>query len=44
MMRLFRMCLQEGAPIKQYIDEFNKAVLDYQNVGSSMDNDHLVGQ
>uniref|UniRef100_A0A804MV38 CASP-like protein n=1 Tax=Zea mays TaxID=4577 RepID=A0A804MV38_MAIZE len=41
---LGQMCLQEGAPIKQYIDEFNKAVLDYQNVGSSMDNDHLVGQ
>ena len=29
MMRLFRMRMQEGTPIKQYIDEFNKAVLDY---------------
>ena len=25
-----------------YIDEFNKAVLDYQNVANSMDKDHLV--
>jgi hypothetical protein len=42
MMRLFRMHMQEGTPIKQYIDEFNKAVLDYQNAGNSMDNDHLA--
>lgn len=42
MMRLFRIRMQEGTPIRQYIDEFNKAVLDYQNVGSSMDNDHLA--
>jgi hypothetical protein len=42
MMRLFRMRMQEDTPIKQYIDEFNKAVLDYQNVGNSMDNDHLA--
>jgi hypothetical protein len=42
MMRLFRMHMQEGTPIKQYIDEFSKMVLDYQNVGSSMDNEHLA--
>ena len=42
MMRLFRMHMQEGTPIKQYIDEFNKVVLDYQNAGNSMDNDHLA--
>ena len=42
MMRLFRMRMQEGTPIKQYIDEFNKAVLDYQNVANSMDKDHLT--
>ena len=42
MMRLFRMRMQEGTPIKQYIDEFNKAVLDYQNVANSMDKDHLA--
>lgn len=41
MMRLFRMRMQEGTPIKQYIDEFNKAVLDYQNVVNSIDTDHL---
>ena len=42
MMRLFRMRMQEGTPIKQYIDEFNKVVLDYQNVANSMDKDHLA--
>ena len=42
MMRLFRMRMQEGSPIKQYIDEFNKVVLDYQNVANSMDKDHLA--
>ena len=42
MMRLFRMRMQEGTSIKQYIDEFNKAVLDYQNSGSSMDKEHLA--
>ena len=34
--------MEEGTPIKQYIDEFNKAVLDYQNVANSMDKDHLA--
>ena len=42
MMCLFRKHMQEGTPIKQYIDEFNKAVLDYQNSGSSMDKEHLA--
>jgi len=42
MMRLFRMRMQEGTPIKQYIDEFNKVVLDYHNVPNSMDKDHLA--
>ena len=40
MMRLFRMRMQEDTPIKQYIDEFNKMVLDYQNVANSTDKDH----
>ena len=40
MMRLFRMHMQEGIPIKQYIDEFNKVVLDYQNIANSTDKDH----
>ena len=40
MMRLFRMRMQEGTPIKQYIDEFNKVVLDYQNIANSTDKDH----
>jgi hypothetical protein len=34
--------MQEGTPIKQYIKEFNKAVLDYQNVAKYMDNDHIA--
>jgi hypothetical protein len=42
MVRLFRMRMQEGTPIKQYIDEFNKTVLDCQNVANSMDTDHLA--
>jgi len=42
MMRLFRMRMQEGTPIKQYIEEFNKAVLDYQNVAKSLDTDHIA--
>jgi hypothetical protein len=42
MMRLFRMHMQEGTPIKQYIDVLKKAVLDYQNAGNFMDNDHLA--
>ena len=40
MMRLFRMRMQEDTPIKQYIDEFNKVVLDYQNIANSTDKDH----
>jgi len=34
--------MQEGTPIKQYIEEFNKAVLDYQNVAKSLDTDHIA--
>ena len=40
MMRMFRMRMQEGTPIKKYIDEFNKVVLDYQNIANSTDKDH----
>jgi hypothetical protein len=33
--------MNEGAPVKQYIEEFNKAVLDYKNVARSVDIDHI---
>ena len=36
---LYLLCMKDGTPIKDHIDEFNKAILNLENINVSIDNE-----